>query len=561
MFEGRRARLLVRGLLREDTLGSSAKELLKKSNPKTAPYLIEILRAESDNSVEGHKFLSKASGKKVEWYNVTVTAASKIAAKALVPLADKRATDVFRLLLTSEDGELRRTAAKGLNALGEHKWEEYIKGDASDLSRLAASQDPCTWDVLCLGLRHNSRTAASACRDACEAVGTMIIPKLIEELRAGCRRSRIESASALGSIGDRRASDPLMRALGDREEFVAGAAARSLGIMKETRAYEDLSRMLSLEPGRGRALVCDISFALGKLQDYRATEALINIMDCNIQSYALAATRALGDLGGIKALNALVRLLKTPTQELAVKFGPSSTGVALVSLNQAMSPAEKVTASWIAITREADVLRAEAATSLGKLGNPQAAGPLKEAVNDPNPVVQQAVAAALEQLGYADVSGSKGLSEKLGPTRWDFGLEEKSTGDPVHPVMTYFECTRPSGDGTCSDDDCPCGYPGANIPRGTGYFFISTELVEMRRDALSLVAIQQKVLDIQHKLGATMLTAGSGVFMPILMCEQGAKKRGIDLEVAAADAKYWWETGLAPLRSTPLAGKSSRAGV
>jgi hypothetical protein len=41
---------------------------------------------------------------------------------------------------------------------------------------------------------------------------------------------------------------------------------------------------------------------------------------------------------------------------------------------------------------------------------------------------------------------------------------------------------------------------------------------------------------------------------PILVCEQGAKLRNLDLEVAAADAKYWWKTGKAPLRATPLAG-------
>ena len=120
------------------------------------------------------------------------------------------------------------------------------------------------------------------------------------------------------------------------------------------------------------------------------------------------------------------------------------------------------------------------------------------------------------------------------------------------PNMVYFECTRPSGDGTCSDDSCPRGYPGANIPRGTGYFYISKALVNMRRDALSLDALQKKVLKMQQIMGANMMTAISGVFMPILVCEQGAKKRGINLAIAADDAKYWWETGLAPLRPTPM---------
>jgi len=44
------------------------------------------------------------------------------------------------------------------------------------------------------------------------------------------------------------------------------------------------------------------------------------------------------------------------------------------------------------------------------------------------------------------------------------------------------------------------------------------------------------------------------------MCEQGAKKRGLDLAMAAADAEYWWKTGLVPLRESPLA-KSSAPGA
>lgn len=120
--------------------------------------------------------------------------------------------------------------------------------------------------------------------------------------------------------------------------------------------------------------------------------------------------------------------------------------------------------------------------------------------------------------------------------------------------MEYFECVRPSGDGTCSDDSCPCGYPGANIPRGSGYFYISKELVEMRSDALTLSDLQKKAQHIQQEMGAAMMSATSGVFMPILMCKLGAKKRQIDMGVAASDAKHWWKTGMAPLRPTPMKG-------
>lgn len=42
---------------------------------------------------------------------------------------------------------------------------------------------------------------------------------------------------------------------------------------------------------------------------------------------------------------------------------------------------------------------------------------------------------------------------------------------------------------------------------------------------------------------------------PSLVCEQGAKLRNLDIEVAATDAKYWWKNGKVPLRATQLAGR------
>ncbi len=120
--------------------------------------------------------------------------------------------------------------------------------------------------------------------------------------------------------------------------------------------------------------------------------------------------------------------------------------------------------------------------------------------------------------------------------------------------MKYMQVSGNDRDpALCSDDACPCGFPGATIPRGKGYMYISKEVAEFRADCLTEAEAQEKIQRMSAQLGATII-AGSGVFSPILMCEQGAKKRGLDLDVAAADAKHWWNTGLVPLRPTPLAG-------
>lgn len=123
--------------------------------------------------------------------------------------------------------------------------------------------------------------------------------------------------------------------------------------------------------------------------------------------------------------------------------------------------------------------------------------------------------------------------------------------------MEYMEVPRPAGDGLCSDDACPCGAIGVTIPRGEGYVYISQEVVDFRIDCPTVAMAQQKIQSMQSRLGSIII-GGSGVFAPILVCEQGAKLRNLDLEVAAADAKYWWETGHVPLRATPTAKTQSR---
>jgi len=79
---------------------------------------------------------------------------------------------------------------------------------------------------------------------------------------------------------------------------------------------------------------------------------------------------------------------------------------------------------------------------------------------------------------------------------------------------------------------------------------ISKAVVDFRRDARTVREAEQKVALMQRRMN---IVFDQNVVTSTLMCEQGARKRGLDLDVAAADAKYWWETGLAPLRATPLA--------
>ncbi|MBN1602267.1 MAG: hypothetical protein JW915_11700 [Chitinispirillaceae bacterium] len=113
--------------------------------------------------------------------------------------------------------------------------------------------------------------------------------------------------------------------------------------------------------------------------------------------------------------------------------------------------------------------------------------------------------------------------------------------------MDYIECEKIQNAGYCADNDCNCSL--TPLPRGGGYIYISEEVVEFRKDALSLAEVQEK---LEH-------TAGSGEYIstnkyaPILVCEIAAYRRNLDLVVAKDDAKMYWREGRVPLRATPLA--------
>ncbi len=112
--------------------------------------------------------------------------------------------------------------------------------------------------------------------------------------------------------------------------------------------------------------------------------------------------------------------------------------------------------------------------------------------------------------------------------------------------MEYIECQITQGVGYCTDNDCPCTL--TEIPQGTGFLFISPEVVTFRKDALSQVDLQAKLKPMIERGEDVSVTR----YEPILICEEGAKRRHLDLTIAADDAVLWWKEHKAPLRETPV---------
>jgi len=111
--------------------------------------------------------------------------------------------------------------------------------------------------------------------------------------------------------------------------------------------------------------------------------------------------------------------------------------------------------------------------------------------------------------------------------------------------LDYILFDRPAGDGLCADNECPCNL--TPIPQGKGYIYVSPEVIDFRKDALSQTELQAKLAPYTEK--NEYIPASR--YEPMLICEQAAIRRNLDIEVAANDAREWWETGKVPLRITP----------
>jgi hypothetical protein len=142
-------------------------------------------------------------------------------------------------------------------------------------------------------------------------------------------------------------------------------------------------------------------------------------------------------------------------------------------------------------------------------------------------------------------------SIKTNPETGHTDVNDKAIGKTQ---TAYFDCTPPSGNGRCSDNACPC--PEVEIPRGKGYLFIGQDLVDFRR---KYPGEEQAGAATESRMRGAGFSGGFYSISPVLVCEQGAKLRNLDLKVAADDAAHWWAKGKVPLRATPISGRQTTA--
>jgi len=167
---------------------------------------------------------------------------------ALGQLGDERAVPLLLKALNKPDEDWlgREAAARALGDIGSAKavpdlirtaWQAETRSAA--IEALAAIGDPRAIDVLLSALSEPEEPEA---REAAIAgliyIGEPAVPALIDKLSARREQysenhERALAAMILGRVGDRRAVDPITRALDDPSEEVRKSAEKALEYLKD----------------------------------------------------------------------------------------------------------------------------------------------------------------------------------------------------------------------------------------------------------------------------------------------------------------------------------------
>jgi hypothetical protein len=103
---------------------------------------------------------------------------------------------------------------------------------------------------------------------------------------------------------------------------------------------------------------------------------------------------------------------------------------------------------------------------------------------------------------------------------------------------------------SCSSQSCQGQRAETLQPGRTGYLYISPLVVMMRADSLTLRELDDKLENLISSFGSQELGAIDDAF-PRLICQECAKKLGLNLRVSLRDAKIWAKKSEVPLRPTP----------
>jgi HEAT repeat protein len=232
---------------------------------------------------------------------------------------------------------------------------------------------------------------------------------LIAALKSDEPTRRLNTVAALDQIKGPCAVEPMIIASltaleADPDADVRRAAADTLGISTLSSAIfrsvltfdaadHALGRMRDLravEPDSDTRVRGELAKVLGQINDTRALEILIAVLESSDTQARREAAAALGQIEDTRTVEALIAALKDPDISLREN---AADAFRLISDPRATDP-------LIAALRDSDVwVRITAAEALGKIRNPQAVEPLIAALKDIDFRVRNSAVGALGQIG------------------------------------------------------------------------------------------------------------------------------------------------------------------
>ena len=250
---------------------------------------------------------------------------------------------------------------------------------------------------------------------------------LLNQLKSGNADRRAEAAYALGETRDRRAIDPLLGILRDPSEDgqVRMGAACSLGALGDASAVEPLIETMREDMKMRTGILAACIGALGELKDPRAVPILLKALGNRADDwiYREMAARALGEIGDARAVGPLLSAAymadtRHDAIEALAKIGdPEAVDILIEALDEGeeADTAEAAKAGLLRIGPQAvpalvkkmtpfskeypeNHKRATVAEILGALCDNRAEKALRNAAEDPSPLVRKSAEQALEKI-------------------------------------------------------------------------------------------------------------------------------------------------------------------
>ena len=253
---------------------------------------------------------------------------------------------------------------------------------ARALGALGAAAVPALVRLLESGERQTRRWAANALGIARNPQAVAPLIRMLADSRSDVRK---EAALALGEIRDASAVDPLIGALGSRDPETRRAAATALGAVGSEKAVDAL---ISLSGDPNESLQLAIVEALRRIGGLRAGAGLRMMIDAgrkHVRDAALAALNAL-EFAPDNAQERAAAALLADDFTAALREGPAAAQ-ALAATLESQDP----------------LRRRRAAEALSSLRSPDTAPHLVRALRDPDLAVREAAAGALAAIGLPAV--------------------------------------------------------------------------------------------------------------------------------------------------------------